>query len=552
MLKTLNIKNYAIVDNLTIEFDKGFNVFTGETGAGKSIIVGALSLLTRGRSDASIIKHGKDKTVIEGVFDINDDEILNKLKDQDIDVEDEIIVKRVITSDNRNSIKINESTVTLSFLEDLFSSYIDIHSQKDNHFLYNKKNQLILLDKYAKVNDSLALYKEAFNDYKKQQAEYDDLLNNEYNESEIDFIKFDLNELDEAGLSIEEEENLEASEKRFKSIEKYLNTLNESIGLFENDNGIKEKLYEVTNLLDIDDEEVNDVSNMIKELYYSLDDEFDRLKSILSKISDSDLNIEQIEERLYLYSKLKRKHKTDVSGLLEKQANLRNKLMLLENRDRVLADKKKLVDNSFNKARDLALSISKMRQSAAKKLEEAVLINTNDLLLNNLKFEISFNEIELNNNGLDEIEFLVSMNKGEELKPLKNVASGGEISRLMLALKVVFAKLSNTGLLILDEIDTGVSGRVALAIGEKIAKISKDVEVIAISHLAPVASCANSHYLIYKTDDETSTVTNVKKLNKDEIIEQLAIISNTSTDSSALKAAEELYLSSQSKVNENN
>lgn len=551
MLKTLNIKNYAIVENLTIDLDKGFNVFTGETGAGKSIIVGALSLLTRGRSDASIVKKGKEKAIIEGVFDVKDEVILNKLKEQDIDVEDEIIVKRVISSDNRNSIKINESTVTLSFLEDLFSSFVDIHSQKDNHFLYNKKNQLLLLDKYAANNELLNNYLNAFNNYKVLQNEYEDLLNNEYNESEIEFIKFDLSELDEAGISIEEEDNLLNSEKRYKSLEKYITTLKESIGLFENDNGIKEKLYDVTNLLDIDDEEVGNVSSKIKDLYYSLDDEFDRLKDILNKISDADLNIEVIEERLYIYSKLKRKHKTDVLGLIEKQNKLRERLELLENRDKVLNDKYLEVIKAKKLAQDLANKLSQNRKEAAKKLEEAILLNTNDLLLNNLKFNISFKDIELTTSGLDDVEFLVSMNKGEELKPLKNVASGGEISRLMLALKVVFAKLSNTELLILDEIDTGVSGKVALAIGEKIAKISKDVQVITISHLAPVAACASSHYFIYKTDNETNTLTNVKKLNTDEIIEQLALISNTSTDASALNAAKELYISSQNKVNEN-
>lgn len=551
MLKTLNIKNYAIVENLTIDLDKGFNVFTGETGAGKSIIVGALSLLTRGRSDASIVKKGKEKAIIEGVFDVKDEVIINKLKEQDIDVEDEIIVKRVISSDNRNSIKINESTVTLSFLEDLFSSFVDIHSQKDNHFLYNKKNQLLLLDKYAANNELLNNYLNAFNNYKVLQNEYENLLNNEYNESEIEFIKFDLSELDEAGISVEEEDNLLNSEKRYKSLEKYITTLKESIGLFENDNGIKEKLYDVTNLLDIDDEEVGNVSSKIKDLYYSLDDEFDRLKDILNKISDADLNIEVIEERLYIYSKLKRKHKTDVLGLIEKQNKLRERLELLENRDKVLNDKYLEVTKAKKLAQDLANKLSQNRKEAAKKLEEAILLNTNDLLLNNLKFNISFKDIELTTSGLDDVEFLVSMNKGEELKPLKNVASGGEISRLMLALKVVFAKLSNTELLILDEIDTGVSGKVALAIGEKIAKISKDVQVITISHLAPVAACASSHYLIYKTDNETNTLTNVKKLNTDEIIEQLALISNTSTDVSALNAAKELYISSQNKVNEN-
>lgn len=550
MLKSLNVKNYAIIDNLSIDFDRGFNVFIGETGAGKSIIVGALSFLLKGRSDSSIIKTGKDKAIIEGVFDVKDQSIVERLKEQDIDIENDIIVKRVISKDNHNSIKINESNVTLNFLTELFANYVDIHSQKDNHFLFNKKNQLSLLDRYAKNEDLLKQYNDLYNNYLTIKKDYDNLLNNTYNEKEIDFYKFDLNELNDANLSLEEEADLQAKEKRYKESENYIKSLSEAISLYDQNYGIKENLYNLTNALNVDDQEIQNITSEIQDIYYSLDDKVNRLKTILSGFGDDDINIESIEERLYLYSKLKRKHKTDVEGLLVIQNELNNKILSFEDRDHVINEKKKELSNAFNKAKEVANLIHINRVVAANALSLEVEKEAIDLLLNNIKFDIEFKEIELNSNGLDEVEFMVSLNKGEDLKPLRNVASGGEISRLLLALKVVFSKLSKTELLILDEIDSGVSGKVALSIGQKIAKISKDVQVLCISHLAPVAACANSHYLIYKEDNDTSTFTNVKKLEENDLIKQLAIISNTSTDDSAINAAKDLYISCQNKINE--
>ena len=550
MLKSLSIKNYAIIDNLTIDFDRGFNVFTGETGAGKSIIVGALSFLLKGRSDSSIVKTGKDKAIIEGVFDIKDEEIVNKLKEQDIDVEDEIIVKRVISADNKNSIKINESNVTLAFLTDLFSNVVDIHSQKDNHFLFNKKNQLFLLDKYAKNNELLNEYTKAYNLYLDKKHEYEDLLNNKYNESDIEYYKFDLKELESADLSLDEEEDLESKEKRYKSSEKYITCLSEAINLYDQNYGIKENLHSLVNTLNLDDEKVTKITSEIEDLSYKLDEQLDGLKNILASFNEDDLNIEYIEERLYLYSKLKRKHKTDTSGLLELMDELKNRISLFDDKDRVLAQKEIEVKKIKDQVITLATKLHETRIEAAKSLTKEVTKEATDLLLNNIVFKIGFNKVDLSSSGGDDVEFMVSMNKGESIKPLKDVASGGEISRLMLALKVVFSRLSSTDLLILDEIDTGVSGKVALAVGQKISKISKDLQVLCISHLAPVAACADNHYLIYKEDNDVSTYTNVRKLNSNEIIEQLAIISNTSTDKKALEAANELYISCQKLVNE--
>ena len=546
MLKSLSIKNYAIIDKLNIEFDDGFMCFTGETGAGKSIIVGALTFLLRGRSDTSIIKSGRDKAIVEGVFEIKDKEIISKLIEQDIDVDNnEVIVKRVISSDNRSSIKINQSTVTLSFLQDLFSKYVDIHSQKDAGYLYNKKKHIELLDKYAGDYDVIEDYLKEYRIFKKLDDEYNDLINNTYSEAQIDYLRYDFNELDEAKLSPEEENELESKEKKYKQAEKYLTSLNSALELYNGESGIDEKLHDLLNCLNIDDEEIVNIKDRINNLYYELSENIDSLNKILSGFDDEDNNIEYIEERLYLYSKLKRKHKTDTEGLIKLKDELNEKLRFFDDRDMVLSAKKKERDKAYNNAKQQALKLHNIRIEQAGKLEEEIMKEGRELLLNNLNFHVEINETELTKNGMDNVEFMVSMNKGEELKPLSSVASGGEVSRLLLALKVVLSRLSGTGLMILDEIDTGVSGKVALKVGEKIKKISSYMQVIVISHLAPVAAWALNQYLIYKEDDDTSTHTNVKLLNYEERIEQLAIISNTSTDENALKAAKELLDSCQ-------
>ena len=548
MLKSLRIKNFAIIDDIQIDFEKGFNVFTGETGAGKSIIVTALSYLFKGRSDSTLIRNGYDKAIIEGVFDIDDDSLKKELDNQDIEYDGELIVKRVIDKDNHNSIKINQSSVTLNFLSELLSKYVDIHSQKDSQYLFNVSNQMIVFNRYCQIQDKLNDYKVLYEAYLRIKHEYDDLINNTYNEREIEFFKYDLDELEKAKLNLDEEAKLEDLEKQLKSKEKYLSVLNNSISIYKQDRGVSELLYELVNNLNINDDKIVSIKDKISDLKYQLDDEVSKLEDILDSINDVDYNLEEIEERLYVYSKLSRKHKRDTQGLIDLLADLKAKVASFEDRDRVIADKEKDLDKAYQNASKLAKEISVIRKEKAVILSKDIKKETDDLLLNNCIFKVDIKEKELSSNGIDDIEFLISMNKGEDLKPLKSVASGGEVSRLLLALKAVFVKLTNTDLLILDEIDTGVSGKVGLLVGEKIAKIAKECQVLCISHLAMVAACANAHYYIYKEDIDNVTCTKIKKLNEDEIIKELANISSTSNDDNALKAAKDLYIRAQEEI----
>ncbi|MBR4608831.1 MAG: DNA repair protein RecN [Erysipelotrichaceae bacterium] len=547
MLKSLYIKNYAIIEELELSFSDGFTVFTGETGAGKSIIVGALSYLIKGKADPSVIRRGADKAIIEGIFSI-EDYMKEALDEADIDYDDELIIRRVISADNHNSIKINQCSVTLAFLTSLFEEHIDIHSQKDSQYLLNKKNHLTLLDRYVKQEDLFDQYRTSYREYKKADSQYKELLNNTYSERELEFYRFDLNELEEAKLDLEEEDDLLNKEKRYKSAEKYITTLNSAIEIFDGDAGIKEQLSTLIRGLNLDDEVVNDVKDKIENIYYDLNDQTDRLKQILNSFGDEDLNIEYIEERLYTYSKLKRKHATDTQGLLDKLNELKEKIAFFDDREYVLAEKKKELDQLYQKALAMAKKIHEIRAEKAKALQEEVVRHANDLVLPNTVFEIVLNPVDLNSNGIDDVEFYVAMNKGEVPKPLKNAASGGEISRLMLALKAVFNAYSATSLAIFDEIDTGVSGKVALAIGQKIADIAKSTQVLCITHLAAVAACAKEHFYIYKNDEAGYTNTSVKQLNQDEIINELAMISTSENSKAALDAARQLYKTAQESV----
>ena len=545
MLKSLYIKNYAIIDELNIDFNGGFSVFTGETGAGKSIIVGALSYLIKGKADTSIIKSGQDKAIIEGIFDV-EESMKAKLDEADIDYENELIVRRTISNDNHNTIKINQCSVTLAFLSDLFEDIIDIHSQKDSQYLLNKKNHIILLDKYCNNDMLLNEYIESYKKYKNLDKEYNELINNTYNESELEYLKFDLDELEKADLNEQEEIELVEKENRFKQSEKYITTLSNCLSLYEDDRGIKDNLSQLLKELNLDDESIISTKQSIENIYYSLDDEISKLKNVLNEFNDDDFDIERIEERLFIYSKLKRKHNKDTKGLLDYKETIANKIKFFEDKDFVLNEKKKELDKAYENALQTGKQLSIIRKEKALILEKEIVKQTEDLMLKNVNFKVMFNEIELNGKGIDDIEFYISLNAGSDLKPLKNVASGGEISRLMLSLKTVFSKLSNSALIIFDEIDTGVSGKVGLAIGEKMANIAKSCQVLSITHLASVAACANHHYYIYK--DNT---TKIKELNKNEIIEEIANISSADINENSLIAAKDLYDTAQKLVHEN-
>lgn len=538
MLKRLNIKNYAIIKDISIEFSKGFNVFTGETGAGKSIIVGALSCLAGQRADSSVVKTGSDKSVIEGIFDIND-KYAALLTDASIDFDDELIVRRVINKDGKNSIFVNDNSVTLNFLNKLFKDDIDIHSQKENFYLLNANNHLRLLDIYAEDRDILEEYHELFNVYDKRKKEFDSFLEEDFNLRDLDYFKYSLEEINNANLSIQEEEDLLNREKYYKSFKKDMERVRMALSLYNDDRGIKDLLYELRRSI-ADNELLKSSYDVINDLYYSLEDEMNNVSNTFESFDLSEEEINHIEERLYEINRLKRKYQTDIKGILELKAELIIKINKFEDRENYIQKETEIIEKLKEKAFKKAKDLSKIRKEKALQLEKNVIKELHDLLLSNVQFKIDFQDKNMSFDGIDDVEFMISLNAGESLKALNKVASGGEISRVMLGLKTIFTRLNNTSLVVFDEIDNGVSGKVAFTVGKKMHDIAKDTMVIAITHLAPVAAFADNHLYIYKCDIDGITSTTIKKLNDEEIISELAMISSSIINGQTKTAAQEL------------
>ena len=319
--------------------------------------------------------------------------------------------------------------------------------------------------------------------------------------------------------------------------------------LYDGEGGISERLSILIRELNLDDKTLTEIRDSIERINYDLSDQIDLIRKVLDDYNDEDLDIERIEERLYSYSRLKRKYGLDTEGLIRKKSELEERIRFFEDRDYVLSEKKKELDASYQIALDSAGKLHQVRIESARKLEERIGRECEDLMLENADFKVEIKETEIGNKGMDDIEFFVSMNKGEDLKPLRHVASGGEISRLMLALKSVLTSLSETSLVIFDEIDTGISGRTALAIGQKMARIAVNTQVLAITHLAAVAACAGTHFYIYKNEENDTTTTFIQQLNRDEIINELAFISNADNSEASKLAAEELYHTAQESIN---
>ncbi len=541
MLTNLYIKNFILIDELNIDFSDGFNVFTGETGAGKSIFIDGLSCLVGSKLTSSVIKNGQDKATIEGVFTVND-RLSQKLKEAGYD-DDSFIVTREITKDGKSTIRLNQRVTTLSFIRDCLAQEVDIHCQHDNQYLLNDKYHLSLLDNYCQIDDKLDELKSLYKSYKDIVKEYNKLNETTFNQSQLEIIKYQLNELEKLNLSDEnEDEHLQEQLKSISEIEKNQKTIEKIENLFNGDDGILSQLYEFTKLAD-NLNSLEDIQDKIKDIidaYYNISDDYEQISRSLKQNSIDQDQVEELNQRLFDLQKAKRKYNTSLSGLIDIKNDLAKQIESYDNKDFILNKLAKQKEEAYKKYEIEALKISAIRKEKAKQLDQTIAEQLKDLSLPNAKFETVFNEDEPTDKGLDKVIFMISMNKGLPLQPLNKVASGGELSRLMLGLKVIFAKLQGTSLIIFDEIDTGVSGSVALNIGVKMANLAKSIQVFSVTHLPSVAACGQNHYLISKSSNEFTTTSNIHKLNEEERIEQLALMANASLTDNAKIAAKEL------------
>ena len=540
MLNTLYIRNFILIDQLNIDFRDGLSVFTGETGAGKSIFIDAIGILAGDRFTVQMIKAGAQKSLIEGEFTVTD-EIRSKLQEAGYD-DDTLIITREMSIDGKSVSRINHRSASVGFIRDLLSDYVDIHSQHDNQYLLNDKYHLSLLDSYCSNEGILSELRTLYSQWHKLDTEYQDLLNNEYSEAQIEMVKYQIKELEKMNLRVGEEEEIEETLRNYVQREKIENVLDKIKTLFADDNGILSNLYNFTKVSSsiYDISSVRDSIDAITNAYYVIDEEYDKLMSAFD-FGDFNMNtIDDLNNRLYDIQRIKRKYNSDVEGLLEMLENLRLQLKNYDYREDVLREKNKACQQAFSKYEKLAADIRKARQKGAVKLEKAVVDQLKDLSLENARIKVEITDKKPSSDGMDSVRFLISMNPGQPLRPLNTVASGGELSRLMLGLKNIFSKLHGSRLVIFDEIDAGVSGYVAYNIGRKMHEIAKDTQVFSVTHLASVAAWGDSHYHVSKIQKKDDTDTRVDQLNDEQRIEELAVLSSSSSGQAALTAAKEL------------
>ena len=548
MLKQLTIKNLAIIDDITIDFENNLNVLTGETGAGKSIIIDAISLIFGARANNDIIAYGKDNAYISAALYLND-KISSYINEKfDIDVTDEFIITRTLSNTGKNSCKINGMIVPLHVIQEISSLLIDISSQNESQYLFNHKNHLKLLDSYIenKNPNFKETYKSLYKEYISIKKEYDELSSKNIDDGELEFLEFKYAELKDYNYTIQQEEEIFNEYKYLNSASQNVEVFEDIINYLDNDsNGVNIQLYNALRQINklSSNSKLEEYSEKFNSLYLELSDLIADFKKDYSNDSLDLSKLDYLTDEITKINRLKRKYST--TNLLDYKNKLANQIEEIANKEIILSKLNKRLNEAYNKALNEANIISNIRKQYALELSLLVKNELDDLYLVDASFSINFNNLDaLNSNGIDEVEFYMSANKGVPERPLIKVASGGEVSRIMLGLKSVFTMLSMVDIIIFDEIDTGVSGKVAMALGKKMEKIAKSAQVLAITHLPQVAAMSDHHFYISKNSYDDKTYTIVKPLNEQEKINEVArLLSGDDISDSFIIAAKELISS---------
>ncbi|MBN2877302.1 MAG: DNA repair protein RecN [Bacilli bacterium] len=552
MLQNLYLKNYILIDELRLDFKSGFSVFTGETGAGKSILIDAIGLLMGDRFTADMIRHGSDKAIIEAVFSTNSKHIASLLSDLNYDFDlNELIISRELSQEGRSINRINNRSVPVSLLKEIGQYLVDIHSQNDTQYLLNNRYHLQLLDAYNIDRELIEDVKQLYHVYAKLKNELNEKEKHDLNPDDLDFLSFQSLEIENANLVIGEDEELEAQQRLLMSFEKVSTRLTSAIDLLDENEGARVKIYEAVKALrHIEEmETLQPITTAIDELYFILVEQIEELKERFNGLSFDEDRLNQIQDRIFQINKLKKKYGRTIEQIIEQHADINERIHAIEHREEVLEQLRRDCARAYKQFELRALELRKMRKNNARALETAIIKEIRDLYLEKAQFSIIFNEVSANQYGLDFVEFLISMNPGESLKPLIKVASGGELSRLMLGMKVIFNDLQSIETVIFDEIDSGVSGRVATAIGQKMSSLARHAQVFSVTHLGQVAACSKTHYLVSKVQANTITNTNIIELSEEGRIQELAMIASGSNTQNALSAAQELLRHNQNLVN---
>ena len=535
MISTLHIKNIGIIDDLSIELGDGFNVLTGETGAGKTLIIDSISIICGGRFSKEMIRRGEDYSFVE----------LNLyLPENSLAIENNIIVSREIHLNGRNSCKINGRLVTLTELKEFMSNIIDIHGQNDNQKILNPKYHIKYLDNF--IGKDLLDIKEKYKElYQNRQDILKELKANLGDDKEkqrqLSLLQYEFDEIENAELRPGEEDELEEKRKFFMNSEKIGKNLNQAdISLGEGAiDKINEAIRAIEKISDLD-KKYDDTLSSLKSIYYEVQELSRDISSLNSDMYFDENERNEVEERLDLIYSLKRKYGNSIEEIIEYKEKIEKEIDRINNLDEYnnkLKDELKQIENSMQ---DLANRMHEIRKNNAIILDSKINKELADLEMPNSRFITHIDTVEFNKNGTDEVEYYISTNIGENEKELAKIASGGEMSRIMLAIKTVLANTDSTPVLIFDEIDTGISGKAAKSVGEKLKLIGKSHQVLCITHQPSIAAKGDENFYISKISKEGRTFTRVKKLNEEEVINEIARISNGEVTEIARNHAKEL------------
>ncbi|MCY9130742.1 DNA repair protein RecN [Bacillus spizizenii] len=545
MLAELSIKNFAIIEELTVSFERGLTVLTGETGAGKSIIIDAISLLVGGRGSSEFVRYGETKAELEGLFLLESGHpVFDVCTEQGIDVSDEMIVmRRDISTSGKSVCRVNGKLVTIASLREIGRLLLDIHGQHDNQLLMEDENHLRLLDKFAgaEVESALQAYQEGYQRYMKLLKKLRQLSESEQEMAHrLDLIQFQLEEIESAKLELNEDEQLQEERQQISNFEKIYGSLQNAYNALRSEQGGLDWVGMASAQL----EDISDINEPLKKLsesvsnsYYLLEDATFQMRNMLDELEYDPERLNYIETRLNEIKQLKRKYGATVEDILEYASKIEEEIDQIENRDSHLQSVKKELDSVGKDVAVEAANVSQIRKAWAKKLADEIHRELKSLYMEKSTFDTEFkvktasrNEeapmvngqpVQLTDQGIDSVKFLISTNTGEPLKSLSKVASGGELSRVMLAIKSIFSSQQDVTSIIFDEVDTGVSGRVAQAIAEKIHKVSIGSQVLCITHLPQVAAMADTHLYIAKELKDGRTTTRVKPLSKQEKVVEI-------------------------------
>lgn len=535
MISTLHIKNIGIIDEIMIDFSKGFNILTGETGAGKTLIIGALGIVAGGRFSKEMIRKGENHSFVE---------VSIYLPNHPKAVDGNIIISREIFENGRNTCKINGRLVTVNELKEFMNNIINIHGQNDNQNLLNKENHIKYLDKFlgkeflSKKNEYTELYNKYVDINRKLKENYGD---EKEKQRKLDLLNYQVNEIKNASLKINEDEELEEQRNLIINAEKISKSLNEA-DMQINENALNSISIAIKKLEKIEDINIKYQKTLssLKSNYYDLQEIAIDLNHYNSDTSFEEKERDEIENRIDEINDLKRKYGNTIEEILNYKNEVEEEIDKIEN----LEEKNKELKTELTKVtvelEKRAIELHETRQKYGIELETKINSELADLEMPNAKFKLNIENTNFNKDGTDEIEFLITTNKGEDFKPLIKTASGGEMSRIMLAIKTVLSDVDEVPILIFDEIDTGISGKAGNAVGEKLKTISKNHQVIIVTHLASIAAKGDSNYYIYKEVEVDNTKTRIKNLNEQEVIEEIARIASGIVSEISLKHAMEL------------